>query len=223
MKYQKSESERVGIGRMRIGSLLAVGAASVMLLAAAVVFPDAVVESNGSENGSQIEGERIEILNPEYTSGYGSSELVGTVSSLSGTSTGTFYSCDSKEELEEIIREMMVSRTSIFSVRYQKASKNDVLNTSSFRELMDAVFADDDTDNPADSDYLRLSWTKGGFKALSYERYVIYDFSFTYLTTLQQEKQLDVDISKIAGALGTGLLTDSQKVKAVKNYLKLIR
>jgi transglutaminase-like putative cysteine protease len=214
MRYQNSEVERIRIGQMRIGVLLAAGAAFVLIFAAAAVFPDTIMDSSRKN-----ESERVEILNQEYASGYGSSEPVGVDTGTSGTSPGTVYGCDSIEELEEIIRERMVDRTSTFTVRYQKTSNNDVLTSSSFGKMMDAVFAADDEDSSADSDYLRLSWTKGGYKAVSYERYVIYNFSFSYLTTLQQEKQVDASISRIAVALSAEPQTDSQKVKAVNDYI----
>lgn len=215
MKLIKPETGRVRTGRMRIGVLLAAGTAAVLLFAAVTVFAGTVMNRDGSKS----EWESVTIQNPEYASGYGSSEPVGYQPGSSGTSSGKAAVCDSREELEEIIREKMIARTGTFTVRYQKTSKNDVLSAASFEKLMDEVFADDDETNPSDSDYLRLSWTKGGYKAVSYERFVIYEFSYTYLTTLQQEKQVDASVSRIAAALSAGLQTDSQKVKAVNDYI----
>lgn len=165
---------------------------------------------------------QIELVNPKYSDGLGKEPLtVG--SSVEKKTVITTESkereCGNKEELLSYVREQMLARVNEFSVRYTNSAYEDVLTVNSFKGLMDEIFAFDDPSTLTDCDYLRVSWTKADLKVIAYEDYAIYKFSFLYLTTKEEEEEIDGRIKEILSLLNDDQLTDYKKVKAVNDYI----
>ena len=129
------------------------------------------------------------------------------------------FECRTEEQLQEIVRECMLARTTDFSVIYLNPAPAPILSTDTFNDFMQNIFSVDDPASSSDFDYLKLSWTSAQLEVENNNNGTVFKFSFSYLTTADEEKYIDQKAHDILASLKLEGLSDYDKVKAVNDYL----
>ncbi len=122
------------------------------------------------------------------------------------------------EEAGKFVREKMKARETEVVVYYR--------NTEGYYDTLAKEIADTamlHTGVPDEGDYIRWHW--GGWKMnVSYRStgsytYMTFTYTFTYHTTLEQEKAVTAKVDEVLDDIITKGMTDYQKIRAIYDYL----
>jgi len=163
---------------------------------------------------------QIAYVNQKYSASLSGSDqnYSADVNSVASRKTGQFE-CRTEEELRDIVRECMLARVTDFSVEYLNSSPGPILSTDTFNNFLQNIFSVDDPATSSDFDYLKLSWTSAQLEVESNHTGTAFNFSFSYLTTSDEEEYIDQKAHDILASLQLEGLSDYQKIKAVNDYL----
>lgn len=160
----------------------------------------------------------ITTYNPQYAAQLGSSAVMSNTETVADNNE-EIYDCQCYDELFKTVREQLLARNMIFAVKYTGDNSEKVLNTETFMNFLGEIFLYDDPNSSSDYDYLRLSWTSSQLSIEEKEGYTYYRFSFGYLTSTSEEKEIDKKINEILEKLNLKDADSYKKIDAVNRYV----
>ena len=121
-----------------------------------------------------------------------------------------YYTAASEKDIENVIYSAIENRISSFQIKYTGNTENIMSDVKTARDA--AVKRD-----PYEEGCISLI---SGFKVSKFTDYADISFDgFTYYTTLDQEKYVDTEIKSIVAQIITTQMSDSQKEKAIHDYI----
>ncbi len=160
----------------------------------------------------------ITVNNPQYAAQLGSTSVMSNTETVADINE-EIYDCKYYDELFKTVREQLLARNMIFTVKYTGDNSEKVLNTETFMNFLDKIFLYNDPDSSSDYDYLRLSWTSTHLSIEEKEGYTYYKFSFGYLTSASEEKEIDKKIDETLKKLNLKDADNYKKIDAVNRYI----
>ena len=192
----------------------------ICILSSIIIFTISFLGYIPAEGINNPIEEQVAFTNPQYAAQLDGENYLSDYTTNSNSSTNNLkLECATPKELQDNVRISMISRTTDFSIKYTGDYAKKVLSANTFKEFMNNVFSYDDPSTSADYDYLRISWTNAKMTMQAYPSYTLYKFSFSYITTADQEEIVNKKTQEILTSLNVSNLSNYEKVKAVHDYI----
>lgn len=189
-----------------------------MLIFMPYLMPQNKVQASEIESAEQT-NIQYTYVNPLYQDVISEEELLDETAGGIAVFSDPVYETDEKVIAQQI-RDAMINRGETFVVYY---ASEEAYDKTWFKEWVEMAF--EETDDSHGGDYLR--WNYGGYKVNTSwttkndKYYFKCTFTVTYYTTLEQEEELDQEITSVLNALDIedDQLSDAQKVSRIYDYL----
>jgi hypothetical protein len=179
-----------------------------------IVF--AQTSSDNQENESDI-SYQVTVINPLYEGIISKKDLKDNKNDygIALASSETYTTID---DAAKVVRNAMKNHQETVTIEYQAED-------SDYETLITDIFnkATEHTGIATEGDYLAYQYAGFSYRVGWSQEGTVYNYTFecaiTYYTTLEQEKELDEELTKIMNNLNLDQLSDYEKIKAIYDYI----